>query len=219
MSWTLILANLAPLFLGLGAVAAFSWFVDVLMGEVYRPSKSSKEETTEKEEQPDAIDLRRGIVRLVGLLGIPFGVLCFTSLISILLNPGHPYGDILTLSLLAWTGIALFLTPISKLPWAALMGLAAGIIAVIAVIIIAPIIPAFITEQIALKWILIGVFIFVGVIVFGLFKWAESLLELICTILGSRPLLLILSFIGVIQAIALIFLGGSGGILWLFMFH
>ncbi|MFX1563457.1 MAG: hypothetical protein ACFFDP_09135, partial [Promethearchaeota archaeon] len=154
MSWTLILANLAPLFLGLGAVAAFSWFVDVLMGEVYRPPEDNKEKTDEKEEEQTAgIDWRRGIVRLIGLLGIPFGVLCFISLISILLNPGHPYGDILTLCLLAWTGIALFLTPISKLPWAALMGLAAGIIAVIAVTLIAPIIPAFITEQIALKWI------------------------------------------------------------------
>jgi hypothetical protein len=217
LSWTLILANLAPLFLGLGAVAAFSWFVDVLMGEVYRPSKSNEEETTEKEERTDAIDWRRGIVRLIGLLGIPFGVLCFISLISILLNPGHPYGDMLTMCLLAWTGIALFLTPISKLPWAALMGLAAGIIAVIAVTIVAPLIPEFIIEQIALKWILIGVFIIVGVLVFGLFKWAESLLELVCTILGSRPLLLILSFVGVIQAIALIFFGGNGGILWLFI--
>ncbi|MFX1562129.1 MAG: hypothetical protein ACFFDP_02350 [Promethearchaeota archaeon] len=217
MSWTLILANLAPVFLGLGGVAAFSWFVDVLMGEVYRPSKGEEEKTNDKEEKTDAVGWRRGVVRLVGLLGIPFGVLCFISLISILLNPGHPYGDLLTMGLLAWTGIALFLTPISKLPWAALMGLAAGIIAVIAVIIIAPLIPEFILEQIALKWILIGVFVIVGVLVFGLFKWAESLLELICTILGSRPLLLVLSFACVIQAIALVLFVGNGGILWLFI--
>lgn len=217
MSWTFILANLAPLFLVLGGVAAFSWFVDVLMGEVYRPSKGEEEKTNDKQEKTDVVDWRRGIVRLVGLLGIPFGVLCFISLISILLNPGHPYSDMLTMGLLAWTGIALFLTPISKLPWAALMGLAAGIIAVIAVILIAPLIPEFILEQIALKWILIGVFIIVGVLVFGLFKWAESLLELICTILGSRPLLLILSFACVIQAIALILFIGNGGILWLFI--
>lgn len=227
MSWTLLLANLAPLFLALGAVAAFSWFVDALMGEVYRPSKSSKKESnqdekTEKtEEEEPSIGWRRGVVRLIGLLGIPFGVLCFASLVSILFTPGHPYGDLLTLVLLAWTGIALFLTPVSKLPWAAIMGLGAGIVAVIVVIALAPIIPAFITEHIALKYILIAVFIIVGIMVFGLFQWAENVLKLICGILGSRPLLLILSFAGFIQAVALplvyILFGAGGGILYFFL--
>jgi len=228
MSWTLLLADLAPLFLALGAISAFSWFIDALMGEVYRPSKNSKKESGEdkkaepaKEEEP-SIGWRRGVVRLVGLLGIPFGVLCLASLVSILFNPGHPYGDLLTLALLAWTGIALFLTPFSKLPWAALMGVGAGIIAVIAVTAIAPIIPDFITQHIALKWILIAVFIIVGVMVFGLFQWAENILKLVCGILGSRPLLLILSFAGFIQAIALpvvFFLFGAGGGILFFFLH
>jgi hypothetical protein len=227
MSFTLILAGLAPLFLALGAAAAFSWFVDALMGEVYRPSKSSKKESGEdkKEEQAEeaepGIGWRRGVVRLIGLLGIPFGVLCLASLVSILFTPGHPYGDLLTLVLLAWAGIALFLTPISKLPWAALMGLAAGIIAVIVVIFLAPLIPGFITEHIALKWILAAVFIIVGILVFGLFQWAENVLKLVCGILGSRPLLLILSFAAIIQAVALpivyILFGAGGGILYFFL--
>jgi len=227
MSWTLLLADLAPLFLALGAVSAFCWFIDALMGEVYRPSKSSKKESGEdkkaekaQEEEP-SIGWRRGLVRLVGLLGIPFGVLCLASLVSILFNPGHPYGDLLTIALLAWTGIALFLTPISKLPWAAIMGVGAGIIAVIAVTAIAPVIPEFITQIIALKWILIGVFIIVGVIVFGLFQWAENVLKLVCGILGSRPLLLILSFAAFIQALALpiVFLlfHSGGGVLFFFV--
>ncbi|MFW9831638.1 MAG: hypothetical protein ACFFD8_07675 [Candidatus Thorarchaeota archaeon] len=221
MSYTLILANLAPLFLGLGAMAAFAWFLDSLMGNTYRPSTNEKEEG--KAEAEPAIDWRRGLVRLLGLFGIPMGILCFASLASILLTPGlTPYGDILTLFLLAWMGIALFLTPINKLPWAALIGLVAGIIAVIAVIAFAPLIPAIFTEQIPLKYILIGIFIITGVVVFTLFKWAENLLDLITSILGSRPFLLILSFIAIAQAIALpvIFLvfGGAGGILW-FFFH
>lgn len=222
MSWSIILANLAPLFLGLGAIAAFSWFVDALMGDTYRPSKSGKENESEEGKSGSTIDWRRGIVRLIGLIGIPMGILCFASLVSLILNPGlTPYGDPLTLFLLAWMGIALFLTPINKLPWAALIGLVAGIIAVIAVIAFAPLIPGFIIEQISLKWILIGIFIIVGVVVFTLFKWAENILDLITSILGSRPFLLLLTFIGLAQAIALpvvfIAFGGAGGILWFFI--
>jgi hypothetical protein len=227
MDLTFLLAGLAPLFLALGALAAFSWFIDGLMGEVYRPSKSTKKESgkgekSEKaEEEEPSIGWRRGVIRLIGLLGIPFGILCLASLVSILFTPGHPYGDLLTLALLAWAGIALFLTPFSKLPWAAIMGLAAGIIAVIAVTLVAPVIPAFITQHIALKWILIAVFIIAGVLVFGLFQWADNVLKLVCGILGSRPLLLILSFAAFIQAVALpvvyILYGSGGGVLFFFM--
>ncbi|MDO8056307.1 MAG: hypothetical protein Q6361_05550, partial [Candidatus Hermodarchaeota archaeon] len=119
-------------------------------------------------------------------------------------------------------GIALFLTPINKLPWAALIGLVAAIIAVIAVTLVAPVIPEFITTYIPLKYILIGTFLIVGILVFSLFRWAESLLDLATGIFGSRPMLLILTFIGLAQAIALpaVFLltgGGGGGILWFFI--
>jgi len=216
MSWTLILANLAPLFLGLGAISAGSWFLDVVMGEVYRPEPGA-----EGEEETPSIGWRRGVVRLVGLLGIPFGALCFASMVALLFNPGHPYADLLTLALLCWMGIALLITPISKLPLAALAGLAAGLAAVIAVVALAPIIPEFVFQYVSLKWILIGVFLLVGILVFSLFKWAEEILELVCGILGSRPLLLILSFIGLVQAIALpavlLAFGGGGGILWFFL--
>lgn len=218
-----MLANLSPVFLALGAFAAFSWFIDGLMGETYQPSKSSKDEDSEKEVKDEpTIDWRRGVVRLFGLIGIPMGALCFASLVSILFNPGHPFGDILTLFLLAWMGIALLLTPINKLPWAALIGIIAGLIAVIAVIALAPLIPAFVTELVPLKYILIAIFIIVGVIIFTLFKWAENILDLITTIMGSRPLLLILSFVAFAQAIALpvvlFVFGGAGGIMW-FFFH
>lgn len=220
MSWTIILANLAPLFLGLGAAASFAWFLDTLMGDTYRPSGNGKDEEG-KAEAP--IGWRRGIVRLVGLIGIPMGILCFVSFAAILLTPGLSlWSDPLTLFLLVWMGIALFLTPINKLPWAALIGLVAGIIAVIAVIAFAPLIPGFITEQIPLKYILIGMFIIVGVVVFTLFKWAENILDLVTTILGSRPFLLILCFVGLAQAIALpavwFAFGAPGGLLW-FFFH
>ena len=221
MSWTVILANLAPLFLGLGAAAAFAWFLDALMGDTYRPSSGKDEEG--KGESETTIGWRRGIVRLIGIIGIPMGILCFVSFAAILLTPGLSlWGDPLTLFLLAWMGIALFLTPINKLPWAALIGLVAGIIAVIAVIALAPLIPGFITEQIPLKYILIGMFIIVGVVVFTLFKWAENILDLVTTIMGSRPFLLILCFIALAQAIALpvvwFAFGAPGGILW-FFFH
>ncbi|MFX0169640.1 MAG: hypothetical protein ACFE89_09845 [Candidatus Hodarchaeota archaeon] len=220
MSVTLILANLAPLFLSIGSIAAFAWFLDALMGPTYRTSNSNNDEESEKENKP-AISWRRGIVRLIGLLGIPMGILCFASLASILLTPFHPFGDLLTLFLLAWTGIALFLTPINKLPWAALIGLVAAIIAVIAVTLTAPVIPEFITTYIPLKYILIAVFLIVGILVFSLFRWAENLLDLATGILGSRPMLLILTFIGLAQAIALpivfILFGGGGGILWFFI--
>ncbi|MFX1317709.1 MAG: hypothetical protein ACFE9D_08035 [Promethearchaeota archaeon] len=223
MSWTIILANLAPVFLGLGAMAAFAWFLDNLMGDTYRSSGSNKVEEEGKAEAPPTIGWRRGIVRLIGLIGIPMGILCFVSFAAILLTPGlNIYGDPLTLFLLAWMGIALFLTPINKLPWAALIGLAAGLIAVVAVVALAPLIPEIITQQVPLKYILIGIFIIVGVVVFTLFKWAENILDLITTILGSRPFLLILSFLALAQAIALPIIwfvfGGYGGLLW-FFFH
>jgi hypothetical protein len=223
MSWTIILANLAPLFLGLGAIASFAWFLDNLMGNTYRPGSSSKDDEEGKGESEPTIDWRRGLVRLIGLIGIPMGILCFVSFAAILLTPGQSlWGDPLTLFLLAWMGIALFLTPINKLPWAALIGLVVGVIAVIAVIALAPVIPEIITQQLPLKYILIGVFIIVGVVVFTLFKWAENILDLVTTIMGSRPFLLILFFLGLAQAIALpvvwLAFGGIGGILW-FFFH
>ena len=90
------------------------------------------------------------------------------------------------------------------------------------IIALAPLIPGFITEQIPLKYILIGMFIIVGVVVFTLFKWAENILDLVTTIMGSRPFLLILCFIALAQAIALpvvwFAFGAPGGILW-FFFH
>jgi hypothetical protein len=221
MSVTLILANLAPLFLGLGSISAFAWFLDALMGPAYRANGKKGDEESEKESEP-SIGWRRGIVRLIGLFGIPMGIFCFASLVSVILTPLHPFGDFLTLFLLAWTGIALFLTPINKLPWAALIGLVAAIIAVIAVTLVAPVIPEVITYYIPLKYILIGTFLIVGILVFSLFRWAESLLDLATGIFGSRPMLLILTFIGLAQAIALpaVFLltgGGGGGILWFFI--
>jgi len=223
MSWTLLLANLAPLFLGLGAMAAFAWFLDNLMGEAYRPGNSGKEEEEGKGNSAPTIDWRRGIVRLIGLIGIPMGILCFASFAAILLTPGQNlWGDPLTLFLLAWMGIALFLTPINKLPWAAIIGLAEDLIEVIAVVALAPVIPEIITQQIPLKYILIGIFIIVGVVVFTLFKWAENILDLITTIMGSRPFLLILTFLAIAQAIALLVVwfvfGAQGGLIW-FFFH
>lgn len=222
MSLTLILANLAPLFLALGSIAAFAWFLDSLMGPAYRPSSGSKDEEESEKPADPGIDWRRGIVRLIGLIGIPMGILCFASLVSILLNPGMtPYGDPLTLALLTWVGVAMFLTPINKLPWAALIGLVAGIIAVIITASLSPMIPDWITGQIPLNYVLIAIFIFVGVIVFTLFRWAENILDLLTTVLGSRPALLLLTFIAMAQAIALpvvwLVFGGVGGLLWFFI--
>ena len=82
MSWTVILANLAPLFLGLGAAAAFAWFLDALMGDTYRPSSGKDEEG--KGESETTIGWRRGIVRLIGIIGIPMGILCFVSFAAII---------------------------------------------------------------------------------------------------------------------------------------
>ncbi len=216
MSITLILSNLAPVFLGLASISAFSWFVDALMPDTYRPSKS--EEDSSEEAAPE-IGWRRGLVRLVGLLGIPFGIMCLASLVSILFNQPHPFGDLLTLILLGWAAIGLFLTPFSKISWAALLGLAAGIGAAI---LVALYVPDFILAYVSLKWLLIIAFILVGVFVFALFRWAESLLQLICGIFGSRPLLLLLAFAGFAQAIALplvytLYAGAGGGILYFFL--
>jgi hypothetical protein len=222
MSLTLILANLAPLFLALGSITAFAWFLDALMGPAYRPSNSSKDEKDPEKPAEPGIDWRRGLVRLVGVFGIPVGILCFASLVSILLNPGlTPYGDLLTIVLLIWVGIALFLTPFNKLPWAALIGLVAGIIAVIVTASLSPIIPDWITGQIPLNYVLIAIFIIVGVVVFTLFRWAENIIDLLTAVLGSRPALLLLAFIAMAQAIALpvvwLVFGGMGGLVWFFI--
>ncbi len=219
MSITLILSNLTPLFLGLASISAFSWFIDALMPEPQRPSKSEEESGAEA----PPIGWRRGLVRLVGFLGIPFGILCLASLVSLLFYPvffgvGHPYGDLLTLILLGWAALGLFLTPFTKISWAALLGLAAGIGAAI---LVALYVPDFIIAFVSLKWLVIIAFIVVGVFVFALFRWAEHLLQLICGIFGSRPLLLILAFAGFAQAIALVavylLFGAGGGILYFFL--
>jgi hypothetical protein len=148
-----------------------------------------------------------------------FGILCFALAVAVVINPyWNPqamlYNDPITVVLLAILGFVLLIAPLAKYPWSAIFGMLGGVIAAIAIAFLLPdsvvaILPF------SLKWLLIIVFVIVGLIIFIAFKWIEDLTKAFAMLLASRPVTLILMIIGIIQAIALLILPPHG--LWTFV--
>jgi hypothetical protein len=200
----LVLTMLAPGTLIVSSITAGGWFLDALLG------------LTDKEGR-DIQSCGRSFIKFLQFFGMGIGILCFAICMAVLVNPFvNPislYNDPLTIILLGVLGFVLLIAPLAKFPWSAIFGLLGGIIAAIAVaFLLPPSVVAFL--PISLKWILIGIFIIVGLLIFISFKFIEDLTKAFAMLLGSRPVTLILLIIGIIQGIALIILPPVG--LWVF---
>ena len=152
---------------------------------------------------------------MLQFFGIIIGILCFAALISSPVSTYQAYNDPLTLALLGIIGFVLLIAPIAKIPWAALVGFFAAIIAAAAVAFLTPPwLVSFITGYIDFKWVVLGVFIIIGLILFISLKWLEDLIKAFAMILASRPITFILMIVGIAQAILILYY--PGGILhWL----
>lgn len=103
--------------------------------------------------------------------------------------------------LLILTGLGLVLKPISKIPFAALFGLIAGLACVGLLYWFFPL-PETVFGFSSI-WIYLAVFLIPALIVFILFKFFEDLTKLFGMILGSWPTLSILGILCIIEAILL----------------
>ncbi len=194
------LVALTPSILGLASFITGSWLIDAFLRARDEPGV-------------DVESFFRTIIKILQFCGMAIGILCFATLIAVyrsdLVTPF--YADLLTLILLGVIGFVLLIAPIAKSPWAAMV---AFIVAIIAAAAVAFLTPTWIIGLLPFdfKWLIIGVFIIIGLFVFISLKWLEDLLKAFALILASRPVTVILMIIGIIQAALIIFF--PGGILY-----
>jgi hypothetical protein len=191
-----ILTMLVPGVLGVSAFTSGAWLIDNILRRTDEPGI-------------DIESVGRTIIKIFQFFGMVMGILCFAVLVSSLLSGLNIYNDPLTIVLLGILGFVLLVAPIAKFPWAAILGLIVGVIAAAALAFLAPdwfiaILPF------PFKYLLIAIFIIVGLLIFVAFKWIEDLTRSFAILLASRPVTIILMILGIIQAIALIFLPFGG---------
>lgn len=178
-----VLANYIPHILIVGGVVAISWFIEKLVRPVPVVGK------------PASI-----LIKLVSFFGFFVGML-------LIVTAGVTWStqaqvDPYTLYLLIIAGLALFLRPIKDIPWAALLGLIIGGLAVGIVYFFFPL-PESIFG-IASTWIYLAIFLIPAVIIYMVFKFIEDLLKLIGMILGSKPVTFILGLVCIAQGVLLL---------------
>ena len=110
--------------------------------------------------------------------------------------------DNYTIALLIIAGLALILRPIKDFPWASLLGLIAGGLSEGAVYFFFPL-PGTVFG-IASIWIYIIIFLIPAVIIYMVFKFIEDVFKLVGTLLGSKPVTLIVGFVCIAQGILLL---------------
>ena len=194
------LIQLTPSILGLASFVVGIWLLDAFLRRTDEPGV-------------DVESCLRGGIKILQFFGMAIGVVCFVTLFSLITVPllEPLYRDMLTLVLLGLLGFVLLIAPIAKVPWAALIALFVAIIASGILVLLSPYIIPILPFN--FTYILIAVFLITGILVFISLKWFESLIKAFAMILASRPITLILSIIGIIQAI-LLFLQYPGGILF-----
>lgn len=178
-----VLANYTPYILILGGVVAISWFIEKLVRPVPVVGK------------PIGI-----LTKIVSFFGFFVGIL-------LILTAGVAWStqaqvDTYTIYLLIIAGLALFLRPIKDIPWAALLGLIVGGLAVGIVYFFFPL-PETIVG-IASNWIYLVIFFIPAVIIFMIFKFIEDLLKFIGIILGSKPVTFIIGLVCIAQGVLLL---------------
>jgi hypothetical protein len=166
-----------PLVLVLGGVACFFRVVGVF-------KKSS---------------LFKGIAVLTFLVG----VFLLVSAVTVFLAKTF---DVFTWVLIGFTGFALTLKPLSRIPFGGLFGLAAGVLCAGLLYLFFPL-PAMILG-ISSIWIYLVVFFIPALFVFLVFKFTEDVMKLFGSVLGSWPLLIVLGLMCFVQG-ALLFFNAS----------
>jgi hypothetical protein len=179
-----ILVNNAQYVLILGGIIAMSWFIQKVIKPV--PIVGT----------PTSI-----LIRIVSFFGFFIGIaLIITGAAA--WQSQAPNVDTYTQYLLIIAGFVLMLKPIKDFPWAALLGLIAGGLAVGAVYFFFPL-PETVLG-IASIWVYVILFFIPAVLVYMVFKFIEDVLKLLGTLLASRPITFIVGLICIVQGILLL---------------
>ncbi|MCW3982102.1 MAG: hypothetical protein NWE81_03195 [Candidatus Bathyarchaeota archaeon] len=177
-----ILADFTPFVLILGGVVAASWLVQRLA----KPAPVVGE----------PVNLG---VRIASLFGFFVGVAMLVTAVEVWSAQSWDNG---TTYLLVVTGLALVLKPLKDIPWASLLGLIAGLLCVGAIYLFFPL-PDMVLGVSSI-WIYLLAFFVPALIVYMIFRFIENLIRFIGAILGSRPVLLILGLICMVQGVLLL---------------
>ena len=179
-----ILVNNVEYVLIIGGFVAMSWFLQKLIKPV-----------------PVIGTIASILTKIISFFGFFVGiVLIITGAAA--WQAQAPNVDTYTTILLIIAGLALMLKPIKDFPWAALLGLIAGGLCTGAVYFFYPLSET--VFGIASIWVYVIIFLIPAVIVFMVFKFIEDVLKLIGTLLGSKPVTLIVGAICIAQGILLL---------------
>ncbi|MHA1721735.1 MAG: hypothetical protein ACTSXW_01525 [Candidatus Baldrarchaeia archaeon] len=181
-----VLINYAYITLILGGISAAAWFFEKL-GE-----KNTHYWTISKRSN-----------KLIAIFGFIVGIISIiTAYYAVVMN----YYDRFTIILLAVIGVALSLVPITKFPIAELFSVVAGVsIAMLVALIVPPAIWNWLYTLFGIKaWIiLLIVFAIVAFLAYIFAKSITGFIEVIGSILTSKPISIIIGIIAVIQGIML----------------
>lgn len=177
------LVNYISYILILGGFVAISWFIEKLVRPVPVVGKS--------------VSI---LTKIISFFGFFVGIL-------LIVTAGVAWStqaqvDNYTILLLIIAGLALFLRPIKDIPWAALLGLIVGGLAIGIVYFFFPL-PETVVG-IASMWIYLAIFLIPAVFVYIIFKFIEDLLKLIGMILGSKPVTFIVGIVCITQGVLLL---------------
>jgi hypothetical protein len=177
------LVNYTSYILILGGFVAISWFIEKLVRPVPVVGKS--------------VTI---LTKIISFFGFLVGIL-------LIVTAGVAWStqaqvDNYTIYLLIIAGLALFLRPIKDIPWAALLGLIVGGLAVGIVYFFFPL-PETIVG-ISATWIYLAIFLIPAVFVYMVFKFIEDLLKLIGMILSSKPVTFIVGLVCIVQGVLLL---------------
>ncbi len=177
-----MLAEFAPLILILGGAVAASWLVQ----RMTKPALVVGE--------PVSLSLR-----IASLFGFFVGALMLVTAGQVWSAQSWDTG---TTCLLVLTGLALVLKPLKEVPWASLLGLVVGLLCVGALYLFFPLPDTVL--GISSIWVYLVVFFIPALIVYMIFRFIEDLLRLIGAVLGSRPVLLVLGLVCLVQGVLLL---------------
>jgi len=181
-----ILVDYTPYILILGGVIATSWFLEKLVKPVPVVGK------------PASI-----LTKIISFFGFFAGILLLVTGAAAWQAQATNV-DTYTIYLLIIAGLVLILRPIKDFPWAALLGLIAGGLSAGAVYFFFPTLIPETVLGISAIWVYVIIFLIPAVIVYMVFKFIEDVLKLIGTLLGSKPVTLIVGFVCIAQGVLLI---------------
>jgi hypothetical protein len=177
-----VLVGFAPLVLIVGGVVAASWLVQRLA----KPAPVMGE--------PVSVGLK-----VMSLFGFFIGVLMLATAMAVWSTAEWDAG---TTYLFVLTGLALALRPLKDIPWASLLGLVAGLLCAGALYLFYPL-PETVLGVSSI-WVYLLVFFVPALIVYMIFRFIEDLIRFVSSVLGSRPVLLVLGLVCMVQGVLLL---------------